>query len=470
MKSNELTTGGPQRGSAREELSQANAELQQENDRLRTLLIQAGIDARQTEEAAALVSARARELAAIVASSSDAIISQTLASTITSWNAAAERLFGFTEDEMLGQSILRLIPTERHGEEEAILAQIAAGEIVQAFETIRTHKGGHPIDVSVTISPVRDGAGQVVGASKIVRDITERKRGEEQLRRSDEFARTVLEASPDCLKVIGADGRLDYVNQNGACLLEVDGPSAVVGQPWEKLWPEASWPKIRRSIEAARSGQLIRFTAEAPTAKGTTRHWDVSLAAIPSQDGQPIRFLAASRDVTEKIRSEIALIESEARFRAAVEAVDGIVWTNNAVGEMTGEQPGWSALTGQTLAEYQGFGWSRAVHPEDAPSTIEAWNSAVAARGLVEFEHRVRRHDGLWRHFSVRAAPIFDTENQIVKWVGVHSDISAQKEAEAHREFLMRELAHRSKNQLAVIQGVAGQTARHPGFEGSDSA
>ncbi len=463
MKPNELMTGGPLRNSAGVELSLANAKLEHENDRLRALLIQAGVDARHTEEAAALASERARELAAIVASSSDAIISKKLDSTITSWNAAAERLFGFTEEEILGQSILRLIPAERHSEEESILAQISAGEIVQAFETVRMHKGGRPIDVSVTISPVRDGAGQIVGASKIVRDITERKRGEEHLRRSDEFARTVLEASPDCLKVIGADGRLDYVNQNGVCLLEVDGPSAVVGQPWESLWPEASWPKIRRAIEAARSGKLIKFTAEAPTAKGTSRHWDVSIAAIPSQDGHPIRFLAVSRDVTEKIRSEIALIESESRFRAAVEAVDGIVWTNNAVGEMTGEQPGWSALTGQTLAEYQGFGWSQAVHPEDAPPTIEAWNAAVAARELFEFEHRVRRHDGQWRHFSVRAAPIFDTGNQIVEWVGVHTDISGQKEAAAHREFLMRELAHRSKNQLAVIQGVASQTARSAG-------
>ncbi|MGH8336335.1 MAG: sensor histidine kinase, partial [Gammaproteobacteria bacterium] len=189
----------------------------------------------------------------------------------------------------------------------------------------------------------------------------------------------------------------------------------------------------------------------------------VSITAIPCREGQPVRFLATSRDVTKKIRTEAALIESEARFRAAVEAVDGIVWTNNAVGEMTGEQPGWSALTGQTSAEYEGFGWSLAVHPDDSQPTLEAWNAAVAAGSLFEFEHRVRRQDGEWRHFSIRAAPIFDSGNRIVEWVGVHTDISAKKDTEAHRELLMRELAHRSKNQLAVIEAVASQTARHAG-------
>ena len=460
LRSNERVSRTGRRSEG-EALSQTITELEQENTRLRALLSQAQDEGRQSASAAALAKANLTELAAIVASSSDAIISKKLDSTITSWNAAAERLFGFTQDEMLGQSILRLIPPERHSEEKVILTQVAAGEIVQSFETVRIHKGGHLIDVSVTVSPLFDAAGKICGASKIARDITERKRGEERLRSSEEFARTVLEASPDCLKVIGADGRLDYINENGACLFEVDGPGAVVGQLWESMWPDACRPMIRQSIEAARAGQLIDFTAEAQTAKGTPKHWNVSITAIPGADGQPVKLLAASRDVTEKIRSENALVASGARFRAAVEAVVGIVWTNNALGEMTGEQPGWSALTGQTRAEYEGFGWAQAVHPDDVQPTLEAWNAAVAAKRLFQFEHRLRSKDGEWRNFSIRAVPIFGDEDHIVEWVGVHTDISAKKAASTHREFLMRELAHRSKNQLAVVQGVASQTARH---------
>lgn len=278
---------------------------------------------------------------------------------------------------------------------------------------------------------------------------------------SEGLARTVLEASPDCLKIVGADGCIEFVNQNGACLLEIDERSVVIGQPWETLWPASARKKIRQSIEAAKAGQSVNFIAEAKTAKGTPKHWDVSTTALPGRDGEPTKILAVSRDVTEKMRSDIALVASEARLRAAVAAVEGIVWTNNAAGEMIGEQSGWSALTGQKPDEYQGFGWSQCVHPDDAQPTIEAWNSAVAAKELFEFEHRIRCADGESRWFSIRAAPTFDEAHNIVEWVGVHRDITARKAAEAHRELLMHELAHRSKNQLSVIQGVASQTARH---------
>jgi PAS domain S-box-containing protein len=133
-----------------------------------------------------LANVSARQLAAIVTSSSDAIVSKTLDGTITSWNSAAERLFGYTAEEMLDHSILRLIPPERHREEEDILARIAAGEIVQGFETTRTRKGGQPVEVSVTVSPVFDGDGNIRGASKIARDITERRQAEEKLRLAEE--------------------------------------------------------------------------------------------------------------------------------------------------------------------------------------------------------------------------------------------------------------------------------------------
>ena len=278
---------------------------------------------------------------------------------------------------------------------------------------------------------------------------------------SEAFARTLLEASPDCLKVVGANDHVEYVNENGACLLEIGDSGDVVGRPWESLWPVSVRPKIRQSLQAARAGEVVNFRAEAPTAKGTLKRWDVSVKALPSQNDEPIKVLAVSRDVTGQTPSDVALVASEARFRAAVEAVDGIVWTNNAVGEMAGEQLGWAALTGQSLAQYQGFGWSQAVHPDDAQPTIDAWNASVAVKGLFEFEHRVRCYDGEWRWFGVRAAPTLDEKGQIVEWVGVHRDISARKAAEAHQEILMRELAHRSKNQLAVIQGVASLTARH---------
>ncbi len=136
-------------------------------------------------------------------------------------------------------------------------------------------------------------------------------------------------------------------------------------------------------------------------------------------------------DSLQRARAEAALRLSEARFRAAVSAVQGVLWTNNARGEMTGEQVGWAALTGQTSQEYQGYGWASAVHPDDAQPTLDAWREAVDARKPFLFEHRVRRRDGEWRTFSIRAVPIVDA-GEIREWVGVHTDISEQRQAEAH--------------------------------------
>jgi two-component system, chemotaxis family, CheB/CheR fusion protein len=125
-------------------------------------------------------------LAAIVESSDDAIASKDLNGIVTSWNQAAERIFGYTAEEMIGQPIALLVPPERPDEEPQILARIRQGERIDHYETVRVRKDGRRIDVSVTISPLRDPTGEIVGASKIARDITERKRLQAELQERNE--------------------------------------------------------------------------------------------------------------------------------------------------------------------------------------------------------------------------------------------------------------------------------------------
>ncbi|HSP46366.1 MAG TPA: PAS domain S-box protein, partial [Chthoniobacterales bacterium] len=127
-----------------------------------------------------------RRLAAIIESSDDAIISKDLNGTITSWNAAAERLFGYKPDEIVGKSILTLIPDERRHEEPRIIERIRLGERIDHYETVRRRKDGTMFDISVTVSPLKDKTGQIIGASKIARDISERIQNE--LRRTAQYA------------------------------------------------------------------------------------------------------------------------------------------------------------------------------------------------------------------------------------------------------------------------------------------
>ena len=135
-------------------------------------------------------------LAAIVNASFDAIISKTPEGIVTSWNQAAANLFGYRSEEMIGRSIRRIIPPDRQDEEDHILARIHVGERIEQFDTVRLHKDGGAIEVSITISPVRDGEGKIIGASKVARDITRRKRKERFIaRESAEVLRLALDAS-----------------------------------------------------------------------------------------------------------------------------------------------------------------------------------------------------------------------------------------------------------------------------------
>jgi PAS domain S-box-containing protein len=126
----------------------------------------------------------AYRLAAIVSSSDDAIVSKDLNGIVMSWNAGAERIFGYTAEEMIGTSIRRIIPADRQGEEDEVLGHVRAGDRVDHFDTVRQRKDGSLVDISLTVSPVRDSTGKIIGASKIARDISERKQAEELIRQT----------------------------------------------------------------------------------------------------------------------------------------------------------------------------------------------------------------------------------------------------------------------------------------------
>ena len=149
---------------------------------------------------------RAR-LAAIVDSSDDAIVSKTLDGVITTWNRAAERMFGYTAEEAVGRHITLIIPADRHAEETDVLARIRRGEIVDHFETVRQHKHGRLLDISLTVSPIRDANGVIVGASKIARDITDRRRNDAERVLLLEEARAANRAKDDFLAMFGHELR-----------------------------------------------------------------------------------------------------------------------------------------------------------------------------------------------------------------------------------------------------------------------
>ena len=157
---------------------------------------------------------------------------------------------------------------------------------------------------------------------------------------------------------------------------------------------------------------------------------------VKRDDGIVFSFI----DITAERVARQQVEESEQRFQAAIAAVQGILWTNNARGQMEGEQTGWASLTGQTYEEYQGYGWAKAVHPDDAQPTIDAWQDAVARRSMFVFEHRVWVKTGIWEQFSIRAIPLMNPDGTIREWVGVHTNITEQVLAQQRIEESQQQL------------------------------
>jgi PAS domain S-box-containing protein len=193
-----------------------------------------GIAKLRAEQARSAAEERAQQLVSIVESSDDAIISKDLDGIIRTWNSGAERLFGYSAGEALGKPVTILFPPGREDEEPGILARIRSGERIHHYETVRRRKDGSLLDISLTVSPVRDGAGRIVGASKIARDITDRKEAERRLRDSEQRLTELLAAIPAAIYTTDAQGKITYFNQ---AAVEFSGRTPVLGSDeWCVTW------------------------------------------------------------------------------------------------------------------------------------------------------------------------------------------------------------------------------------------
>jgi len=249
--------------------------------------------------------------ASLVDSSDDAIISKTPRGVITSWNRAAERMYGWAAQDIIGRSVRTITPPERYEEVDAILARVGKGERVEHYETVRLHKDRASISVSLTVSPIRDSIGKLIGISTVARDVTERKRAEERLHAASQYARSLIEASLDPLVTISPEGKITDVNE---ATIKVTGlPRAqLVGTDFSDYFTEPE--KAREGYQQVFSRG---FVTDYPL---TIRHRDGSLTdvlynASVYRDvcGEVLGVFAAARDVTAQKRAEAQVAAQRAR-------------------------------------------------------------------------------------------------------------------------------------------------------------
>jgi PAS domain S-box-containing protein len=420
------------------------------------------VDITERKEAEAATAA----LAAIVESSDDAIISKDLSGIITSWNKGAERLFGYVAQEVIGRSITILIPPDRRHEEPGILDRLKRGERVDHFETVRVRKDGSLLDISLTISPLKDSAGRVIGASKIGRDITERKRAENELRVSEDRFRALFESVPVAVYSCNATGVIQEFNPRAA---ELWGREPAAGDTDERFCgsfklfrPDGSFmPHEQCPMAEVVAGKIPAVNDAEVLIERPDGSWVtvvVNIQPLRDQHGAVIGAINCFYDITERKRAERALHESETRFRQLADAMPQIVWAARPDGYIDYYNQRWYEYTG--FAE--GYGqesWQPILHPDDVQRCVETYFECIRAGEPYQIEYRFKdRFKGGYRWFMGRALPIKNEDGRIVRWFGTCTDIDDVKQAEEtlkevdrrKNEFLAT-LAHELRNPLAPI-------------------
>jgi PAS domain S-box-containing protein len=393
--------------------------------------------------------------AAVVESSDDAIVSGDLDGTIVSWNAGAQKIYGYTESEAIGKHISILVPNDLPGDEEKkILERLKAGGRIEHFETIRVTKTGKKINVSLTISPIKDASGRIVGVSGIARDVTERKQAEQELRESEERLRLAIQAgkmysfdwdvgtdvvvrSPEHVKVLAAEEPLRFTHQQFVNTIHPDDR-----------------PKFLSTIAA--------LTPEKPTADiiyrvprsaGAFVWLRSSGRAFFDAQGKLRQVIGMVADITDLKAAEEALRASEGRLRLAQQAArigtferdvrtGRVTWTAE-MESIYGLPPGGFDGTTNTFFE-------KLIHPADLPKVMDLSETAFKTVQPIEAEWRVIWPDGSVHWIAGRWQVHGDDSGQPSRVLGVNMDVTERKLAEQRlREY--ERAVENAEEMIAVV-------------------
>jgi PAS domain S-box-containing protein len=383
-------------------------------------------------------------LAAIVESSDDAIIAKDLDGIIQASNPAAERLFGYQPGELIGQSVRVLIPPERQGEEDEILARIREGHRVEHFETVRLTKGGRPIDISLTVSPVRDASGAIIGVSKTARDITERKQAAAALAAQQEWFRVTLASIGDGIIASDPDGHVTYMNGVAETLTGwTDG--AGNGRPLADVFHIVN-ETTRQAVEnpaglVIQSGHVVGLANHTVliSRDGTERPITDSAAPIRDDSGRILGVVLVFRDFTEQRTAEEAIAEQREWLETTLESIGDAVIATDVRGRIVFMNPVAEHLTGWRIDAARDRACTEVfnVVSEQTRRVVENPVTRVLQDGTIVglANHTILiAADGTERPIDDSGAPIRNRDGRIVGVVLVFRDVGERRRMETERE------------------------------------
>jgi PAS domain S-box-containing protein len=414
-------------------------------------LLEAQIDERITRQS--------REwLVTALQSIGDAVIATDAKGAVSFMNPVAEELTGWTESEAAGQpltDVFRIINEQtREAVESPVVKVLREGSIVGlANHTVLLARDGREYPIDDSGAPIKSDNGEINGVVMVFRNVSDRKESEDALQKSETLFRATIEQSPIAILILVPDGSVLRTNTAWEKLYDVsrDLLSDYNILQDRQLADLGVMPLVQKAFE----GETIQLPLinYDPAKIGKPGHacWIQTFAyAVKNAHGEVTEVVFMVEDVTERQKALQDLKNSEQRYHSLITATAQIIWTTPPGGVVT-DMPMWRAFTGQTRTAVQGWGWLDAVHPGDRERAARAWSVAVAHNKLYETEYRVRRHDGVYRYFTVRGVPVLEPSGQVREWVGVCTDITEHKRAQA--------IANGQKRVLEIVARGEGLNA-----------
>ncbi|MCA1739909.1 MAG: PAS domain S-box protein, partial [Actinobacteria bacterium] len=401
----------------------------------------------------------------LVESSDDAIIGKTLEGIITSWNGGAQKLYGYSADEVVGQPISILVPPDLPDEIPMILERLKQGEGIDLYETVRVTKSRRRVDVSLTISPIKDSEGHIIGASAIARDITENKLAEQALRESEERFRATFEQAAVGVSHVALDGSWIRVNQKFC---------DIVGYPREELL-DLTFQNITHPDDLDRDVGYLRRMLEGETDTYSTEKryvrkdgsllWsNLTTSLVRDPSGAPEYFISVTEDITERKLVEEELTLSEERFRNIVEQSPLSVQILSPDGSTLRVNRAWEKLWGVTFEEFNSIGYNILEDQQ----LVERGIMPYIKRGFAgeptlippiiydpnETSPDMTAHEDSQRWVRAFIYPVKDGAGNIREITLIHEDITERKRAEEEISRLNEELEQRVRQRTAQLEEV----------------
>ncbi len=414
-------------------------------------------------------------LAAVVESSDDGVIAKALDGTILTWNAGAQRLYGYSAAEAVGRNVSILVPPEGKDDLQGILNRVARGDAVTHYETVRVRKDGTRVEVSLAVSPIRDSTGAVVGASTIARDITEWKQALVMLTENEERFHAVADLTYDMEYWQAPDGSLVYISPS--CERST-GYRAEEFSRDPDLLIRIVHPDDRAGFEAhhhagrddPKSQDHYDLDLRIITRSGEERWINHLCRRVYGRDGAYMGRRVSDRDITERKHAEDALRESEERFQTMADSLPQLAWMAKADGFIYWFNRRWFEYTGTTPSQMEGWGWQSVHDPDVLPRVLEQWQGSIATGRPFDMEFPLRGADGTLRPFLTRVVPLKDAQGRVMQWFGTNTDIServaaeqAMREANERLEARVHERTAELTDALQAIHSLNGDLERRAG-------